>query len=417
MPAPGDVLSLRVDKPAAGGRMIARADRLVVLVSGAIPGELVRARIERVGKGVAYATVVDVEEASPDRRTPYGDPLCGGCLYSHIAYQRQLALKSLVIADAFARIGRLDLPGAIRVAPSAEEGYRMRARLQVRSRGVGFFREGTHDLCDARSTRQLLPASFDAVDRLIAAMQSAALAGVTEIELAENLDASQRVVHLTSVAPFDGQVLGRIGATEGLTGLSTQSGVYGDAHVTDVIAIEGRDAVMLRRHVLAFFQGNRYLLGELVAHVLAHVEPGGEVVDLYAGVGLFAVTAALTRGARVTAVEGDRRAAADLTANSAAAGGKVVPIRQSVEEFVDRRPPRADTLIVDPPRTGMSREALEGICRMECGRIIFVACDVATLARDARRLADGGYRLTNVEALDLFPNTPHVETVAVFDRG
>src|SRR5688500_17244301 len=143
----GDVLPLTIDKPAAGGRMIARVDRLVVLVSGAIPGERVRAKIERVGKGAAYAAAVDIEEPSADRRVATGDPLCGGCLYAHIAYPRQLELKALVIADAFARIGRLGLPAGIRVAPSPEEGYRMRARLHMRGRLAGFFREGTHEVC------------------------------------------------------------------------------------------------------------------------------------------------------------------------------------------------------------------------------------------------------------------------------
>src|SRR5207342_1388324 len=109
---------------------------------------------------------------SADRRAPGGDPLCGGCLYAHIAYPQQLELKALVIADAFARIGRIDLPAIVHVAPSPEEGYRMRARLHVRGRVVGFFREGTHEVCDARQTRQLLPATSDVLDRLVAAMRS-----------------------------------------------------------------------------------------------------------------------------------------------------------------------------------------------------------------------------------------------------
>ena len=117
--------------------------------------------IERVGKGVAYAAVTAVDESSADRREAAGDPLCGGCLYAHIAYPRQLGLKSLVIADAFARIGRIDLPAPVSVAASPEDGYRMRARLHVRRGLVGFFREGTHELCDARQTGQLLPETVD----------------------------------------------------------------------------------------------------------------------------------------------------------------------------------------------------------------------------------------------------------------
>lgn len=430
----GDILTLTIDKPAAGGRMIARADGLVVLVSGAIPGERVRAKIERVGKGVAYAAAVDIEEPSGDRRSAGGDPLCGGCLYAHIAYPRQLELKALVIADAFGRIGRLDLPAAVQVAPSPEEGYRMRARVHVRGRLFGFFREGSHEVCDVRQTRQLLPATSDVLDRLVAGAHSLAPDGIREIELAENRDASQRVVYLdVAMAPRVDAVNGvnaahlieRLAATDGLTGLAAQGAVHGDVYVTDSITIGDRPPIALRRHVLAFFQGNRYLVNRLAAHVVEHVPPDGVAIDLYAGVGVFAMAAA-TRGSRVTAVEGDRIAAADLAANAAATSGAVVVVHQAVEEFVGGavgrvrlKPDRdrlAPTLIVDPPRTGISRKALDGIFRLQAPRIVYVSCDVATLARDARRMVDSGYALAQVDAFDLFPNTPHVETVAVFNR-
>ena len=144
--------------------MIARERGQVVMVSGAIPGETVVARIERSGKGVAFARVVSVAEASGDRRNPFTDPLCGGCLYAHVAYPRQLEIKGQVIADALARIGRVPLAAPVVVAASPAEGYRMRARLHVRGPRIGFFREATHDICDARSTRQLLPATCDVLE-------------------------------------------------------------------------------------------------------------------------------------------------------------------------------------------------------------------------------------------------------------
>ena len=416
----GDVVSLTIDKPAAGGRMIARADRLVVLVSGVIPGERVRARIERVGKGVVYAAAMDIEAASPDRRDA-ADPLCGGCLYAHIAYPRQLELKSQVIADAFARIGHLELPAPVQVVPSPEDGYRMRARLHVRDRLVGFFREGTHEVCDARQTRQLLPATLDAVDRLVAGLKSLSLESIREIELAENLDASHRVVHLDAAAALDARSLERLAATDGLTGVSSPAGTHGDVRVRDAIVVDGHPPVLLERHVLAFFQGNRYLVNQLVVRVMNAIPLESHVLDLYAGVGLFAVPAWAARGARVTAVEGDRIAASDLRANAAQTDGALRPIHRSVEEFLrDGSGPdhhqSGATIIVDPPRTGMSREALDATCRLRAGRVIYVSCDVATLARDARRLVDSGYRIAELDAFDLFPNTPHVETVVVFDR-
>ena len=149
-------------------------------------------------------------------------------------------------------------------------------------------------------------------------------------------------------------------------------------------------AVTLRRHVLTFFQGNRYLINDLVAHVVGLLDEGSTVVDLYAGAGLFAVSAALARGARVTAVEGDRLGALDLEANAVSANSGVVAVHQPVENFTRTAQPRPDTLILDPPRTGVSREALDGIAGLGARTIIYVSCDVATLARDSRRLIDAG---------------------------
>src|SRR5262245_49636693 len=163
----GQILTLSVDKPAAGGRMIARLDGQVVLVGGAIPGERVQARVDRVGKGVAFAETVGVDEPSSDRRAAFADPPCGGCTYSHIAYPRQLEIKRQVIADAFARIGRLTLPSVVIVKASPERGYRMRARLHVRGGRFGSFREGTHDPCTARARNQLWPGQCDALERLV----------------------------------------------------------------------------------------------------------------------------------------------------------------------------------------------------------------------------------------------------------
>jgi 23S rRNA (uracil1939-C5)-methyltransferase len=404
--------------------MIARVDGQVVLVSGAIPGERVTACVERVSKNVAYADVVQADEPSPDRRQPTGDPLCGGSLYSHIAYPRQLEIKREVIADAFARIGHVELPRTLGVAGSPEDGYRLRARLHVRGRRLGFFREATHDICDVRQTRQLLPQSCDALERLTAAMRSLGIDAIRDVDFAENIEASDRVVALETSAPIDPRSIVRLASTDGLTGLVASGAVHGRPHVTDRLDVTGL-RVELRRHVLAFFQGNRHLLRQLVEHVVAQVPAGGELIDLYAGVGLFAISAASARGVHVMAVEGDRYAAADLDANAAATHGAVHPVHDAVESFLSsaggvRRQPdstgRALTLIVDPPRTGMSREALDGTLRLRAPRIIYVSCDVATLARDSRRIVDAGFAIADAGAFDLFPNTPHVETVVVFDR-
>ena len=437
--SPGALLGLTIEKPAAGGRMIARADGCVVLVSNAIPGERVIAQVERVGKDVAYARTLSVEDASPDRRESLTDPLCGGCLYAHIEYKRQLMIKAQVIADAFLRIGGVTLPGPVPVAASPDEGYRMRARLHVRGGRVGFFRESTHDLCDARATRQLLPATCDVLDRMSAGLRSLGAGGPSEIELSENVEGSQRVL-CVDTTPLDERIAAALEETSGLTGLAAShrhpavesSGrrrsrvgrpsaatvvtLAGEPYVIDVIPIDGCE-VSLRRHVLTFFQGNRYLLRDLVAHVVQPIRSGSQVIDLYAGAGLFSVSAAIARGARVTAVEGEQIAALDLAANARLARGGVAPIHEAVEAFMRSTPPPPDTLIVDPPRTGMSREAVAGAVALRARQIVYVSCDIATLARDVRHLLGSGYGLEGVQAFDLFPNTPHVETVAVFERG
>jgi 23S rRNA (uracil1939-C5)-methyltransferase len=432
MPSPGQLVSLAIEKPAAGGAMIARVDGQVVLVTGAIPGERVTARVDRIGKGVVHAQTVSVDEPSPDRREPFTDLSCGGSLYAHIRYERQLQLKADVLADAFARIGRVSLPRPTAVRPSPEQGYRMRARLHVAGGRAGFFREGTHDLCDAGRTRQLLPATMAVVDRVTAGLRSLGVHEVREIEVSENIPASERAVHLTLAAGLDPHSLGALARTDGVTGLSMNespsraSGSGGDAparlqvaggdpHVSDSLAV-GERTIRLRRHVLSFFQGNRYLLQDLTLHVLSWVEAGGEVVDLYAGVGLFAVSIAVSRGRPVVAVEGDRAAAQDLTANARQAGGAVEVACQPVEIFAARTRVRPDTVILDPPRTGVSRAALEGVHRLAPRRIVYVSCDVATLARDSRHLIDGGYGIRQMDAFDLFPNTPHVEAVLILDR-
>jgi tRNA/tmRNA/rRNA uracil-C5-methylase (TrmA/RlmC/RlmD family) len=151
--------------------------------------------------------------------------------------------------------------------------------------------------------------------------------------------------------------------------------------------------------------------------VLALVPPG-PVVDLYAGVGLFGLSVAATGAADITLVEGDPVSGADLEGNAAPFSDRVYVRRTSVEEWL-RALARPDvaTFIVDPPRTGMSREALTGIIAQKPERVVYVSCDVATLARDVRTFLDAGFELGPLTGFDLFPNTAHVETVAVLDRG
>src|SRR5206468_5795596 len=200
--------------------------------------------------------------------------------------------KSQVIADAFARIAHVMLPAIVPVAGSPEEGYRMRARLHVRGSQFGFFREGTHELCDPRPTRQLLPVTCDALERLAAEMRSLGITTVREIVISENADASDRAVSLDGSAAVDERVLERLGAIDGMTGIASPIGSHGNPYVVDRFTVDDSAPIVLRRHVASFFQGNRHLVQPFLSHVARQVPHGSELLDLYAGVGLFSVCAA-----------------------------------------------------------------------------------------------------------------------------
>lgn len=422
----GAIVELTIEKPAAGGRMIARHEGQVVLVSGTIPGERVRVHVERVEKRLAFAAVQEVLEASPHRRVTAFDPSCGGCVYAHMSYEAQIGLKAEVVADAFTRIGRVPLPSPVRVNGSPERGYRMRARLHVHRGRAGFFREGSHQLCDAAPTGQLLDRSTDAVQEALSALGQSVSSEVISIEVAENIAGDERALHmeLRGAQTIDPASLGEAVAAGGLTGCSARSATAsfaraGDPAVSDPLAVltSGRaKSGTLRRHAASFFQGNRFLLPALVTHVMDSVAADGDVLDLYAGVGLFSVSLAAAGRGGIVAVEGDRESGADLLRNAAPHANGLRAVVSLVEDHVRRERGHPATLIVDPPRTGMSREAVEAVPGLGARRIVYVSCDPPTMARDARRLLDAGYSLTSLEGFDLFPNTPHVETVGVFDR-
>jgi 23S rRNA (uracil1939-C5)-methyltransferase len=418
-------LELDVERPVAGGRMIGRHDGRIVFVAGAIPGERVRARIERSARGVLWAHVVDVMTASPHRRTVDHDATCGGQVFRHIvpAFQRQL--KSQIIADAFRRVGKLPLEAETPVETSPEEGYRLRARLHVHHGRAGFYRAGSHELCDAAATGQLLPETMPAVEQLLT--HPIVRHVCEEILIAENVPATERVLHLVGRGGGPVRLEGALVLPRGVTGVTTASRgrsftLAGASHVEDTAADLFGDPLLPAdtrwvRQPLAFFQGNRYLTGALVRHVLGQTH-GEHVLDLYAGVGLFTV-ALLARGARVTAVEGDPAAVEDLGTNTRPWSESATIVAESVEVALGSigGGPTPDTIVLDPPRAGLSPEPLADLIAQRCPRLVYVSCDPPTLARDVARFTAAGYRLGAIRAFDLFPNTAHVETVVTLTSG
>lgn len=421
------IIELVAERVVPGGRMLARHDGRVVLVAGAIPGERVRARVERISRHTVWATVAgpdDVLEPSPDRRVSSIDPACGGAALAHVNYERQLLLKGEIVADAFRRIGRMPLPTPPLVTGSAERGYRMRARLHVRRGRAGFFRDGTHSLCDAGATGQLLPEALAAAAHAVAALGETGEA-CDALVISENAAATQRVIHLDARAGATlDDAFEALSAMDleraGLTGLTAIDGddlleLAGDALVRDTgetlapgAAIP--EGVSWTRRPTSFFQGSRHLTGQLLARVMTLVE-GERCLDLYAGVGLFSVPLAAA-GRRVTAVEADGSSFDDLELN-AADWRETLEVRKStVETWLARAADAGDVCIVDPPRTGMSDAAVNDLSRIKPSRLIYVSCDAPTLARDAAKFVSSGYRLASLDGFDLFPNTAHVETVA-----
>ena len=432
MPAASEPIELTVERPVAGGRMLARADGRVVLVAGAIPGETVRARIERVERGVAFARVEAVLTPSPDRREPFFDAACGGGVYAHVDPARQVALKREVILDGLRRGAGITWEQPLVVAASPERGYRLRARLHLRDGRLGFFKEGTHVLCDAAPSAQLDAATLGVAHRLVDALGAVFGASSAEsLEVSENLDGSERAVHLHPIdralagTTMPASLAARL-LVDGLTGLSVATSgdgaltLAGDPTVGDDLARIARGAppgVRLRRHAASFFQGNRFLVAALTQGVVDAVPDDGAVWDLYAGVGLFAAALSATGRDRVTAVEGDPVTSADLRANAVGFGGRLEVEARAVEDVLARTPLPADaTVIVDPPRTGLSKVVTAALAASAARRIVYVSCDVATLARDLKVLAASGFAPVSIEGFDLFPNTAHVETLAVLGR-
>ena len=424
--SPAELLDLKVERPVAGGAMLAHHDGRVVLVSGAIPGERVHARLDRARKDVIHATVMDVLEPDADRRPVEGDPACGGQVYRHVAYPRQLVLKSEVIRDALMRLGRVVDPTHVPVLGSPEQGYRMRARLHVGDAAVGFLREGTHTICDAVQTGQLQPETGRVVAEVGRRLTETDRAAIVHIDLVENIAADQRVIHYHLRRRLPPDIVAGWSTRTKVTGVTTTTSddpridtVAGVGTVADSVAVLTEDATSapgeLVRHAPSFFQANRFLLPQLVAAVRRHITEG-PVIDLYAGVGLFSVCLADGGVVPVTAVERDRYSAADLNMNAVARHGQIHAVRSSVERYLRRRTaPVEGTVLLDPPRAGLGRDVIDRLTALRTRRVVYVSCDVATFARDLRRFVESGYSLTHLEAFDLFPATAHVELLATLE--
>lgn len=389
----GDLVDVTAERLAYGGEAIARHDGLAIFIPYAAAGEHLRVRITERKKNFARGVIDGILEASPSRRAPrcryFGD--CGGCQLQHITYEAQLESKSGFVRDALQRIGRIDWPYEIEIRHGPEFGYRSRAQVKVDQRAgrVGFNRAASNTVCDVASCPILVPE----LDRALPVLR-----GVLERDKPQALPNRLQI-----------------------------DMAAGDSGVSFEPALEGFPGGPLQRTVnhavytfsaTTFFQGNASLLDQLVSEALGE-SSGDLALDLYAGVGLFTVQLA-RRFTRVIGVEADATttefARANLRANRVAnADFHHSRTEAWLKQFVDGGASPPDLIMLDPPRTGAA-ESIDRIVATNPTRITYVSCDPTTLARDLRQLIDSGYGISRISAIDLFPQTYHVETVARLER-
>jgi 23S rRNA (uracil1939-C5)-methyltransferase len=429
---PGQALEVTIEKPVYRGLGLARHEGEVVFVPRAVPGDRLRVRVQSVRKGFTRAIAEEILAAGPFRRDPpcAHFATCGGCAYQGYDYDAQLRLKEAVLHDALSRTGVPYREVTAPVVPSPERAWRTRAHLHFEDAAdgvrVGFHQEGSRRVVPIAGCLQLSEAMNRTAQALRTALTgSPSLRGRVEgVELAESFAGDALVAALvTGLDPVETESFVRLresvpwatgfGALVGEGRRPTYRPLGGDPHVEAMV-----EGLALRAHVRAFFQGNRFLTGPLVRAVLDTLTPGVPVLDLYAGVGLFALPAA--RSAReVQAVEINPAAIEDGRYNAARARLGNVTFHESDVTRALQALPRADgeQVILDPPRSGAGTDVVGLLAARAPFRITYVSCDPPTLARDLGALGAAGYVVRRLQPFDLFPDTFHLETLAFLTRG
>ncbi|MFC7381324.1 class I SAM-dependent RNA methyltransferase [Sphaerisporangium rhizosphaerae] len=410
----GVPIELNVERVANGGWCVARHEGRVVFVRHALPGERVLAEVTEETTRFLRADAVEILQASPDRVTPpcpfAGPGRCGGCDWQHATLEAQRRLKGEVVAEQLQRLAGIDMKVDVEEVPGAVRGLGWRTRVQfaVTPDGVpGLRRHRSHEI---EPVDACLIAHKE-VERV--GVERADWRGAAAVEAIATSTGERAVVvtpktHRTVAVPelgADAYVLvdegrGQARAVRGRTALTERAG--------------GRD---FRVTGSGFWQVHPGVPGVLLEAVLeyAAVRPGDWALDLYCGVGLFAAALAEAAGPEgaVLGIESDARAVQDARHNLRDLPQARVE-RGRVEDTLDRLGvERADVVVVDPPRTGLGRDVVGRVAGLDAGRIVYVSCDPATLARDLSWFADHGYPAVDLRAFDAFPMTHHVETVVL----
>lgn len=388
--APAGPVETVIERLSNDGAGVGRhPDGRVLFVAGTAPGDRVRVRITEAHRRHLRGAVDALLEAGPGRsqaRCPIVDR-CGGCSWQHLAYETQLAAKADIVTDALRRIAGLALAEPVDVTPSPSPyEYRGRTRLLVRGGRPGYRAAGSRDHVPVDDC-PVLAAPLRAALRELASAPRAD--GEWELLLGEPSPAWPEGVRCAPLAET----------------------------AADLVLKAGGERIRIAAG--GFAQANTLLLDALVDAVCAAAGSGTALLELYAGAGF--LTLPLARAfERVLAVEGEGSAVERLRDAAGEAGLAHVEARaEDVGRFAARPFPTAfapDVVCVDPPRAGLAQEVVRALCRPGPRRLVYLSCDPATLARDLASLGEGGWRCATVRAFDLFPQTPHVETLVTLER-
>lgn len=400
--AVGERFVVDVGPVAHGGHCVARHEGQVVFVRHTLPGEQVRAEVTEIGPGGRFlrADAIEVLRAAPERipaPCPWSGPgRCGGCDWQHVDLAGQRALKKDVILEQFSRLTRLDLTAHLGRDLEVEAvqgdqdglGWRTRVEFAVDEGGrPGLRRHRSHDIVPVDTCLIADPRVLDT------GVLSTTHPGSTAVDV---------------VAPSVGEPV-VVEVPDGPVPVVRERVILADRELELEVSSRG------------FWQVHPGAARTFVSTVLDWLDPrpGDQVLDLYAGVGVFAAAFAEVVGDRgsVEAVEGDR-VATEHARDNLAAFPEVKVTRDRVDRAVRRMvrsKRRADLVVLDPPRTGAGRQVCRDVAGLGPRTIGYVACDPAALARDVGYLIEHGYALRDVRAFDAFPMTHHMELVAVLD--